>query len=256
MNDQRLKIDWQAISDPGSVREVNEDSFIAKPDSGVWAVADGMGGHESGDWASAQVIAAIETCAVESDFSCLVENCANSIHRANATVVNAAGAKGIRMGSTVAALVISGRQFGAVWAGDSRVYLLRNRILHQLTRDHTQVQEMVDRGLISPESARDHPMAHILTRAVGAAPELEVDAIADVIIPGDIFLVCTDGLYGTLSDDELSYALAHEPLENVTQHLLDRCLERGANDNVTVIVVRAQEPTMLVFYPKPCVAMP
>jgi serine/threonine protein phosphatase PrpC len=255
MNEMRLKIDWQAISDPGSVREVNEDSLIAKPDFGVWAVADGMGGHESGDWASAQVVAAIETSAVESDFASLVENCANSIHRANTTVFNAAEAKGIRMGSTVAALVISGRQFGAVWAGDSRVYLLRNRILHQLTRDHTQVQDMVDRGLISFESARDHPMAHILARAVGAAPELEIDAIADVLIPGDIFLLCTDGLYGTLSDDELCYALTLEPLENVTKHLLDRCLERGANDNVTVIVVRAQEPTVLIFSPGPYAAL-
>ena len=256
MNEQRLNVEWQAVSDPGSVREVNEDSFIAKPDFGVWAVADGMGGHESGDWASAQVVAAIEATTVEADFGGLVENCANGIHRANATVFDAAEAKGIRMGSTVAALVIQDRQFGAVWAGDSRVYLLRNRILHQLTRDHTQVQDMVDRGLISAESARDHPMAHILARAVGVQPELEVDAIADAVIPGDIFLLCTDGLYGTLSDDEVSYALAHEPLESVTQHLIDRCLERGANDNVTVIVVRAQEPTMLVFSPEPYVTMP
>jgi serine/threonine protein phosphatase PrpC len=249
-----LRIDWKAGTDVGAVRQVNEDSFSALPDRGIWAVADGMGGHSHGDWASAQIAGALDSVAPCEDFDTLLTAAAQAIHDANATICAEAAAKDQRMGSTVVALVIRDRRFGLLWAGDSRIYLLRGGQMLQMTRDHTMVQDMVDRGLISEEESHGHPMGHVLARAVGVETTLQLDAVVDEVLPGDIFLLCSDGVYGMIPDHELQNMLMHAELERLPEALVARCLERDAPDNVTAIVVRAYEPTMLVLAPQAAAA--
>jgi serine/threonine protein phosphatase PrpC len=123
-----------------------------------------------------------------------------------------------------------------LWAGDSRAYLLREGRLARLTRDHTQVQDRVERGLLSPDEARTHPMAHVLTRAVGVGPELELARADGAAWPGDTFLLCSDGLHGVAEDAEIAAALAGKSPSVACEALLALAYERGAPDNVTVVV--------------------
>lgn len=242
-----LLVAGAARTHPGCVREANEDSAIARPELGLWAVADGMGGHAHGEWASACVAGALDELAGNEDFDALLGNVADAIHAANARVVAEGRARSTQMGSTVAALLVRAPRFGVVWVGDSRVYLLRDAVLHQLTADHTQVQELVERGLLTPEDARGHPMGHVLTRAVGVDDALELDAMTDTVLPGDLFLLCSDGLTCVVADDEIGETLgACRPAEAV-ERLIALCLARGAPDNVTIAVVEVGVSTLLVF---------
>jgi serine/threonine protein phosphatase Stp1 len=245
-----LRIDWHAGTDVGAVRKVNEDSFSARPERGIWAVADGMGGHAHGDWASSQIAQALDAIAPHEDFNALIEAAAQAIHKANAIVCAEAVAKEQRMGSTVVVLVVQDRRFGVLWAGDSRIYLVRGGQLLQMTRDHTMVQDMVDRGLISEDEAHGHPMNHVLARAVGVEETLLLDAVVDDIQPGDTFLLCSDGVYGMVPDSELLDIIMQTEVNRLPDTLIARCLERHAPDNVTAIVVRAHEPTLLVLAPQ------
>lgn len=248
-----LRIDWRAGTDVGAVRQVNEDSFSALPDRGIWAVADGMGGHSHGDWASSQIAQALNAVGPCDSFDALIDAAARAIHDANSIICAEAAAKEQRMGSTVVALVIQDRRFGVLWAGDSRVYLVRGGQLLQMSRDHTMVQDMVDRGLISEQESHGHPMGHVLARAVGVETTLQLDAIVDDVLPGDTFLLCSDGVYGMIPDPELLDLIMRTEVDRLPEVLVARCLERDAPDNVTAIVVRALEPTMLVIAPQTAV---
>jgi serine/threonine protein phosphatase PrpC len=245
-----LRIDWRAGTDVGAVRQINEDSYSALPERGIWAVADGMGGHAHGDWASTQIAQALDAIEPRDDFETLVDAAAQAIHSANAVVCAEASSKDQRMGSTVVALVIRNRRFGVLWAGDSRIYLVRGGQLLQMTRDHTMVQDMVDRGLISEDEAHGHPMGHVLARAVGVEQTLQLDAVVDDVHPGDTFLLCSDGVYGMVPDAELLEIIMQTEVDRLPEVLIARCLERNAPDNVTAIVVRALEPTLLVLAPQ------
>ena len=123
------------------------------------------------------------------------------------------------MGSTVAALIVQEGFFSVLWVGDSRVYLFRDGTLHQLSRDHTQVQEMVDSGLLTPDEAKTHPMSHVLARAVGVQASLELDVIVDEAGVGDRFLLCSDGLTARVSPEEIAAAMAGVPAEIVQRQL-------------------------------------
>jgi serine/threonine protein phosphatase PrpC len=242
----RLRLDDDMKTHPGCVRAANEDSAVSMPRDGIWAVADGMGGHANGRYASESLARAINGLATHDDLASSCAAVADAIHASNAEIYSEAQARGEQMGSTIVALVMRDREFAVLWAGDSRAYLYRDSVLYQLTHDHTQVQEMVDRGLLSPDEAADHPMSHVLARAVGVRPMLELDAISDTAKPGDIFLLCSDGMYGVVSNEEVAAILAESGRRSI-DILLDLCLQRGAPDNVTVILVRAQEPTALAF---------
>jgi len=247
MTTRQFRLEWQARTDRGSVREHNEDSFAAVPEMTVWLVADGMGGHQAGDWASHQIADAFTTLPETQGLESLVSECAAAIHRANATI-HARGAElGCQIGSTVVTLAVADDQFGVLWAGDSRAYLLRGDQLYQLTRDHTQVQAMVDRGILAQGEAANHPMSHILAKAVGVEPELELEGFTDQIESGDVFLLCSDGLYGMIGDEELHRLLRQNPFSQLADSLIERCLDLGARDNVTVILVQAHERTQLAF---------
>lgn len=242
-----LRIESIARSHEGRVRTNNEDSYCDSPDQGLWAVADGMGGHERGEWASAAIVASLAMTAIPPDFDAACQAISEAIHAANAEIYREATEREIQMGSTVVALHVADRRFAIFWVGDSRAYLLRHGMLHQISRDHTQVQELVDRGLLAPENAEGHPMSHVLARAVGVEPAIAVDVIADQVESGDVFLLCSDGLSGQLSESEITEILQHPNHDDAVARLIELTLERGAPDNVTVVVVGVNETTLLSF---------
>jgi serine/threonine protein phosphatase PrpC len=241
-----LRLDDDALTHQGCVRAANEDSLLCMPREGVWVVADGMGGHRNGKLASERVVASVRNAELPLDFASACNAVAGGIHAANRSIFNEASAAGDQMGSTVVALILRERTFAVLWAGDSRAYLFRDNVLHQLTIDHTQVQQMVERGLLNPEQAAGHPMGHVLARAVGVQQVLQVDAISDEALPGDIFVLCSDGLHGVVRGEEIAANLfEHGP--RCAERLVELCLERGAPDNVTVAIVSASEPTTVTF---------
>ena len=232
----------------GGVRKVNEDSLLERGEAAVWSVADGMGGHENGQWASQIVVAALAGVPLTgADLASDIAAIAAAIQEANATIFNTAREAGVQMGSTVAVLHVAGDRFACAWAGDSRAYLMRDGALHRLTVDHTQVQEMVERGLLTPEEAVRHPMSHILARAVGVEAELVLDAVSDAVRPRDVFLLCSDGLTGVVSDPEIAERLAQSPVDAACRRLIELVLSRGAPDNVTVVAVSCEEKTQVVL---------
>lgn len=242
-----LRTDSQALTDTGVVRELNEDRFHAAEADGLWAVADGMGGMARGDWAATAIIDAIAAAPVTGDFDTLLLAVAEAIRAANVRIVNESAERGAQMGSTIVALAIRDRKFGVLWTGDSRAYLLRDNELHQITRDHSQVQELIDGGIISAEEATRHPLRHVLTRAVGISEPVEIDLVSDQVLPGDVFLLCSDGLHGVVSDAEIAAYLRTIEKTDVAGAMVARCIERGAPDNVTLIAIVASEPTLLRF---------
>lgn len=244
MSGAYLRLEAVALSDVGLVRSANEDSFCALPHYGVWAVADGMGGHARGEWASGAIVEALAATDPGEDFDGALGAVAAAIHAANGRIHSEAEATGSRMGSTVVALLLRGRQFGIVWAGDSRAYLLRDGQLHRLTKDHSQVQQMLDRGLLSEAEAQGHPMGHVLARAVGVEATLELDAIADAALAGDIYLLCSDGVHGVLADDEIA-SLLGGAASGGPGAMASLVRSRGAPDNLTIVTVTASEPTLL-----------
>lgn len=237
------------VTHEGCIRKVNEDSHALRDDVGLWAVADGMGGHANGQWASSAIVSALQAATLTGDFDSDASAIAGALHAANGHIVATAQENGARMGSTVVALYMNERRFACFWAGDSRIYLLRGGVLHQLTRDHTQVQDMVDRGLLSAEEAKRHPMSHVLSRAVGVQEGLELDALTDEAAPRDLFLLCSDGLTGVVSEPEITERLSEFTPRVACQRLLDLTLSRGAPDNVTMVAVACEELTALALQP-------
>ncbi|USU10281.1 protein phosphatase 2C domain-containing protein [Sphingomonadaceae bacterium OTU29MARTA1] len=234
-----------AATHPGLVRRVNEDRHCERTADGLWVVADGMGGHAFGDWAANAVVQALDSVAVPPDFDAAVQAVADGIHSANRRIWAEAQRRGQQMGSTVVVLLVQGDRFAALWVGDSRAYLLRDAMLVPLTRDHSQVQEMVDRGLIAPEEATNHPRGHVLARAIGVGARIAVDVVADTVEAGDRFLLCSDGLSGQVPDAGLATIMAAPGQSVAIEALIARALAAGAPDNVTVILVWAQEITRL-----------
>ncbi len=240
-----LRVESGAKSHEGKVRQRNEDSFFALERHGLWAVADGMGGHEGGDWASAKIVEELEQIRFPKTFDDACVSIANAIHTANTIIYRQSLRRGKQMGSTVVSLYVQDRRFVVFWCGDSRAYLLRDGTLHRVSRDHSQVQEMIDRGLIDPKDAEGHPMGHVLARAVGVRETLELDSVQDEIQPGDVFLLCSDGLHGYVAEAEIARLLARGTPDHAAEQLVAMTLERGAPDNVTVITVMFTEPTLL-----------
>ncbi|UYY57208.1 PP2C family protein-serine/threonine phosphatase [Sphingomonas sp. S2-65] len=244
-----LRLDSVGATHVGRVRTNNEDSYCLSPERCLWLVADGMGGHEKGEWASSAIVQAAEALRLPGTFEAACTAIADMIHASNARIHREAEQRGIQMGSTIVGLHLSGAKFGLFWVGDSRAYVLRAGALHQLTRDHSQVQAMVDRGLIRPEEAVGHPMSHVLARAVGVQPVIEVDAIVDEAQPGDVFLLCSDGLTNRVSNAEIATMLEGYAHQEALDRLICLTLERGAPDNVTAIIVGVHETTQLSLAP-------
>jgi serine/threonine protein phosphatase PrpC len=242
-----FRIESAALTHEGRVRDHNEDSFCARESDGLWAVADGMGGHEGGEWASGEIAKALDALELPEDFDAAQDAIAEAIGAANRKIVAQARVRGKQMGSTVVSLLMRGARYAVLWVGDSRAYVLRGGALIQLSRDHSQVQEMVDRGIMRPEDAEGHPMGHILSRAVGVRDEVAVDRATGEIEPGDTFLLCSDGLHGYVDKADITRLLVQHTPEEASNDLVEITLANGAPDNVTVIAVSATEATILSF---------
>jgi len=241
-----FRIEDSAATHVGNVRSENEDSHLSAPQSGVWLVADGMGGHANGRYASATIAEALEHATIPDGIEDACDAVAGAIHAANATIFGKSVEVGKQMGSTFVSLIMRGTEFAVLWAGDSRAYLYRDGHLYLLTRDHTQVEAMLERGLLTLEQAVDHPMKHVLARAVGVQTHLQIDAIRDTVAARDLFLLCSDGLHSVIDDHEIAAILAEDG-SDACDRLIDACLQRGAPDNVTVALVAAREPTVLAL---------
>ncbi|WP_419809586.1 PP2C family protein-serine/threonine phosphatase [Sphingomonas sp.] len=239
------RLEHAALSHEGRVRKNNEDAFCVRAEDGLFLVADGMGGHENGEWASAAIADQLRDVALPGDFEEASHAVAAAMHRANAVIFAEAQARGLQMGSTAVALLIRGREFAVLWVGDSRCYLHRDGQLVRMSHDHTQVQDMIDRGLLTPEEGEGHPMSHVLARAMGVRETVEVDVIADEIESGDVFLLCSDGLMARVEDDEIEKVLTEPDAAARAQRLIKLTLDRGAPDNVTVITVGIPQTTLL-----------
>ncbi|GAB3627829.1 PP2C-family Ser/Thr phosphatase [Pandoraea terrae] len=228
-------------SDVGCLRERNEDACLAQPERGVWAVADGMGGHAEGEYASQRVVQALSELAPSGTLDEMLEDARAALGDANRHLVAQAARWQVRcVGSTVVALLACGRHVGCLWAGDSRLYRYRASELTQLTHDHSQVEMLKARGLITAEEALHHPAQHMITRAVGAAATLELDQLVAEVSDGDTFLLCSDGLNHEVSDAAIAGALAGDDCDQVAHSLVQLALDRGGHDNISVVVVRAQ----------------
>lgn len=238
-----FSFDTGATTHVGRVRTLNEDRYVVRPDLGVWAVADGMGGHDRGEVASSLIVRLIDSIGPAVSAPDLLARFEDRIIRANAELRRLAESTGADIiGATLAALLTSETYYAVVWSGDSRVYRLRAGSFEQLTRDHTEAQELVDQGVISPEEARTWPRRNVITRAIGVVDEPELAFEHGLIAPGDLFLICSDGLTGHLDDHEIAATLGTaEPtaagVQGACDKLVATTLDRGATDNVTVIVV-------------------
>ncbi len=234
-----MGFDCASRTHPGLKRKVNEDSILVRTDRGFWAVADGMGGHEAGDVASAKVVEALSLVPPHSAMESFVEDSISALQTANTDLIRLARStqRPRTIGTTIVGLVVAQDRFGCFWAGDSRAYRIRDGEIAQLTRDHSLVQGLVDAGMLDPAEAEDHPNANVVTRAVGASETLEVDTSTGDARAGDIFLLASDGLTRVVTEDEI-YSELSAPIEAAADNLLQTVLSRGAPDNVSLILVR------------------
>jgi serine/threonine protein phosphatase PrpC len=236
-----LRIRAGAATDVGLKRTRNEDSYIMRPEAGLWAVADGMGGHGGGDVASRMAVEALGRFAIEPGAAERLAAVEAAVIAANSEMRDYAQAHGRGvMGTTLVALLVHSEHFACVWCGDSRAYLLRGGALKQLTRDHSETQDLVDRGVLDPEEAKTWPRRSVLTRALGATDAPMLDLVSDRLEAGDAFLLCSDGLTTHCEDSDIAAALAGEDPQAVCDALIALTLQRGASDNVSAIVLRCE----------------
>jgi serine/threonine protein phosphatase PrpC len=238
-----------ARTDVGMIRSGNEDNFAAEadPQRGLFIVADGMGGHAAGEVASEMAVQIVhreltelrdlETNGVERRVTESLKTANRAIHERTLIEVDKQG-----MGTTVSVLIIAGRRYLIGQVGDSRVYLLRDGALIQLTKDHSYVQEQVDAGFLTPEQARYHPYSNVITRCVGASQDVEPDTYRGEVKVGDVFLVASDGLTGMVDDRRLQTLLISRATPDRKVHaLISEANGRGGLDNITAIVVEVAD---------------
>ncbi|KIC47740.1 protein phosphatase 2C domain-containing protein [Tateyamaria sp. ANG-S1] len=231
-------IRYSATTHVGLKREVNEDSILALPDQKIWVVADGMGGHAGGDFSSQVVVDSVAMIDPTLPPVGLLNALRETLARSHALIQQeAATLGGVTMGSTVVTFAIAEDHFATFWAGDSRLYRLQGGVLEMLTTDHSVVAEYVLAGDMTWDEAEHHPHSNAVTRAVGVGETLELEKIRGQVLQGDRFLLCSDGLtkYATLG--MLERVLSQEPIETITDTLLQIALDGGAADNVSVIVI-------------------
>jgi len=241
-----MQIKMGARTDVGMVRSGNEDNFFAEADAkrGVFVVADGMGGHAAGEVASEMAVQIVVRTLlllqlVKSDGAPVTV--AQALKDANRAIYERMLAEVDKqgMGTTASVLVMSDEGYLIGQIGDSRIYLLRDGALSQITKDHSYVQEQVDAGLLTPEQARYHPYSNVITRCVGASDEVEADIYHGEMRPGDVFLVASDGLTGMVDDRRLQQLLlARSGPGRIVDALIAEANNRGGLDNITAIVVQ------------------
>lgn len=240
-NKSSTSLSWSSfgITDVGKVRKLNEDSLLDKPEIGLWVVADGMGGHEGGDVASQMIVKSLGKIHEGVTLDRYIDDIEDRLIKVNERLINKAqkSEKNVTIGSTVVGMVAYDRFCTFFWAGDSRLYRLRDNSLRQLSFDHSQVEIYIEQGLINRKEAATHPHANMITRAVGAGEDLYIDFDIQEMQSGDRYMLCSDGLTKHLEDIEFEEMLSEGNVEEACKELISLTLERGAGDNVTTIVV-------------------
>lgn len=247
----KLVVHSAAHTHPGHVRDVNEDAFYADCGRGLWAVADGMGGYAAGDVASRLLVTSLERLELsETSFDIMVEELERTVQQVNyqlrfeMTLPHGC----TQIGSTIVILFYhpAENKCACLWVGDSRVYVQRNNELFQVTKDHSVVQEMVDNGVLEPSKRDTHPKSNVITRAVGVCDELAVDVVTFEPLSGDVYFLCSDGLYSELDADKMLACILREDVSNrqgkifcegIAGRMLEEVLQTEAKDNVTVNVI-------------------
>jgi PPM family protein phosphatase len=231
------KIDFGLGTHTGLVRKLNEDSHLALPKLGLWVIADGMGGHEAGEVASGITILEIAR-SIEQGMPL-----AEAIETAHSTIQTAAlqGEGALNMGSTVVAAKLDGLHYEIAWVGDSRAYLW-NGTLHQLTKDHSYVQLLLNAGLITESEIPGHPSRNVISQALGVGgpdkANIKVDLVSGELGESDTLLLCSDGLSGEITDDCIATILSETTGNQArVDRLIAAALKAGGKDNVTVIVL-------------------
>ncbi|REJ84416.1 MAG: Stp1/IreP family PP2C-type Ser/Thr phosphatase [Acidobacteria bacterium] len=244
-----MQLRVSGLTDVGLARKHNEDCFEIVSSQQLFVVADGMGGHTAGEVASKIAVKAIRDFIVQDGSSeelSRAERLREAVKVAHAEVLSAirADARLQGMGTTVVTLLIEGQKGSVAHVGDSRAYRLRDGRLELLTQDHTWVHEQVQAGYLSHEQAKHHPLKNVVTRALGSEKEVLVDVQDLLLEPGDIVLICSDGLTTMLEDHEIQQVVEEggSP-EDVCRRLVQEANTRGGLDNVTVILLEADEET-------------
>ncbi|ASG25430.1 hypothetical protein Y958_29730 [Nitrospirillum viridazoti CBAmc] len=217
---------------PGTRRTINQDALLLRPDLGLWCVADGLGGHSAGEVASALTVKALDAVMPPLSYGGFVEEVREALVEANDKLRAQAATLGDQalIASTAVVLLIYANRFNCLWVGDSRIYLLRDGRLRQLTTDH------VAAGINQQQRA-----TMLVTRAVGAADTLEIDMVQDVVQPGDRFLLCSDGVTKVLSETEIATLMRGMPPRETVDALVENILVSGAPDNLTAVIVDVPE---------------
>jgi len=240
-------VSWRsaARTDVGKVRQNNEDALLSMPEHGLWAVADGMGGHQNGALASRLIVENLAALPTDGGLEMRLQRIRQCLYDVNLhlgrDLTLCGDFENPIIGSTVVALLAEGNQAACIWAGDSRCYLRRNQRLYQLSRDHSVAQQMMDQHRLTPAQAAQHPSAHALTRAVGATDTLTLDVLRLNLQPGDAFLLCSDGLYRSLSTDAMGAALSHGSPDQALEQLFQLALLGPAHDNLSAVVIQSDE---------------
>lgn len=226
-----------ARTDVGHIRKANEDAFLDAREQGLWVVADGMGGHSRGDRASQSIIEKLHDFTATKNAEHDLAQIRQRLDEANRQCREESAGQG-SMGSTVAALYVYGSEAYVIWAGDSRIYRYRDPDFIQLTDDHSLVQELYRLGELEADELDNHPSSNVITRAVGVHDILEPQVRKIKVKPGDRYLLCSDGLFKDVADDELKERLIQFGPDQAADAMMALALKRGGSDNTTAIVVQ------------------
>ncbi|MBA2356531.1 MAG: serine/threonine-protein phosphatase [Acidobacteria bacterium] len=248
-----MRVRWAAATHPGRRRTSNEDSFCARPDLGLFVVADGMGGHVAGEIASHLAVETIESvivtggCCPPDDRGCSLaeRRLQDAFERAGQAIVDQTRRQPrLRgMATTASGLLVTADGSAVAHVGDSRVYLWRDRLLQQLTRDHSWVAEQVTLGLLTADEARQHPWRNVVTRALSASDPPQVELSPLRLQHGDRLLLSSDGLHGVIADDRIAVTIADVgDLEQACQQLIDDANGAGGPDNITTLILHIDAP--------------
>ncbi len=233
------ELQWKAVgrTDSGRIRKHNEDSILVRDDGALWCVADGMGGHGSGEVASQLITSTLRRISPPLNLADAIDTADKALQAAHRALGEQGEKRGQIIGSTVLIAIPRGEFLAILWAGDSRAYLLRDTRCHMLTSDHTQLQSLIDRHEMSLDEAENHPAGNMVTRAVGAPGPIMVDIEIIRAEPGDRLLLTSDGLGKHVADDELASLLRVSADGGQTaDRIIATVLDRGAADNISVVI--------------------
>ena len=251
-----MRIISSGITDVGLKRAHNEDNFLINEELNLFVVADGMGGHAGGEYASAiavntveEIVTSLEVEGVEvTDATDPVEitrqKLSYAIRLAGRRIFDKAKEQPEYhgMGTTAVVLLVDGPNAFVAHVGDSRLYLLRDGQIEQVTEDHSLIAEKIRHGLITPEEAKNHRMRNVITRSLGYQEDVEVDIQVRAVRPGDQYLLCSDGLSGHVQAEELADVILQRRPQDAARYLIGLACDRGGDDNITAVIARIEEP--------------